>query len=241
MKTLTRHFFNNQQHHLCERSSLQSLFSRLWLWVHGHCTRVRRNLSSRPAYALVVRGLHAGLTARLLPILSQVNRRVLVGLGMMGVVAPVSSCMYLLFDRRDFVQNWYHVNYFHLFLVLAPSLFLLSSLIGVWFMFPYRDARAYGLAIPAGFTIGKLLWLIQCTSNEDFYAVVPASFILIGALLSVFLFIVSDWLVHNVFHRQHAIERRLGTLRNGMDLVDGEEFKRLFKLYYDERKSMARL
>lgn len=88
--------------------------------------------------------------------------------------------------------------------------------------------------------MGKILWLIQCTSNEDFYSIVPASFILIGALISVFLFVASDWLVHNVFHRQDAFERRIGTLYNGADLLDGETFKTLFKKSVEEKKQFQK-
>lgn len=234
--TINRNFFNHYVR--CERNSLQSLYSRLLPLVHGLFIPVKRKwLSLQTWTAHVGKEVLAGLNALLLSILSQINRRIFVGLGMMGVVAPLSGCMYLIFDRGDYVQNWYHVNYFHLFLILGPSLFVLSCLVGVWFMFPYRSARAYSLAIPGGFTIGKILWLIQCTSNADFYSIVPSSFILIGALVSMFLFTASDWLVHNVFHRQDAFERRIGTLYNGLNVLDGETFKTAFKKYVEEKKA----
>lgn len=159
---------------------------------------------------------------------------------MMGVVAPLASCFYMLFDRGAYDATWYYVNYFHLFLTLAPSLSLMATIVGIWFLFPYRFPRGYALAVPAGFTLGKILWLIQCTSNEDFYAIVPASFVLIGALISVFLFIASDWLVHNVFHREHAFERRLGTLYNGAKVLPGEVFKEQYQKFYEEKRAFQK-
>lgn len=224
----------------CERNSLLSLFSLFCQRVLGRFIAAKIK-SLNLQFVRVVQVATAGMNAPLLQTLvARINRRVFVGLCLMGVVAPLASCFYMLFERGAYDATWYYVNYFHLFLTLAPSLSLMASLIGVWFLFPYRSPRGYALAVPAGFTIGKILWLIQCTSNADFYSVVPASFVLIGVLISVFLFIASDWLVHNVFHREHAFERRLGTIYNGLPYMSGDEVKDVIKQYVEEKQSFQK-
>lgn len=224
----------------CDERSFS--FSSLWLWlqVPGRSMRVRMNKLHRTT-ALAGREVLAGLSVQLRLFLSQVNRRTFVGMGLMGVVAPLSACFYMLFDWRvDKVAGWYHDNYFHFFLLLAPYFFVMFCLLGVWFLFPHRSARAYGLVVPMGYTVSKILWLALVSNDAEFYSVVPLSFVLMGGLLSVFLFIAFDWLAHNVFHRQDAFERRIETLYNGIDLVDGETFKGLFKKSVEEKKAFIK-
>lgn len=205
---------------------------------HGQSILVRNRLTSRLAH--VAKDLRAGLHALLLSILTRINARILWGLGWMGVVAPLAACCYMLMDQRAVVEGWYHVNYFHLFLVLAPSLFVLASLVGVWFLFPYRSARGYMLAVPGGYTIGKILWLIQCTSNADFYSIVPTSFVLLGGLISIVLFLSLDWLTHRAFHREAAFESRMDGLIASADNLTDAQFKAMVCKTWSERQAFEK-
>lgn len=224
-----------QTHYKCEKRSFTLSFSWQWLRVLGRSMRAQMNRWSRQ-YVHAELGVRAGLVALLLALTTRINRRILLGLGLMGVVAPASACIYMLFDRTAFTQGWYLVNYFHLFLTIAPYLFIMACLIGVWFLFPQGSKRAYALTVPSGYTLGKILWLLQCTSNDDFYSVVPLSFIGLGALLSVFFFVAFDWLVHNKFHGEDKHQVSFETLYNGADLVSDKEFKRMFKSAMEAKK-----
>lgn len=245
-KSLRSHFLNspkssiNQQSLQCERRLLPSLCSWLWLWAHGLSMRVRTNQLNQ-VFVRVVRGQAAGLVALALLTLSQANRRILIGVGFMGVVAPLSACLYMLFDWRvDKVAGWYHDNYFHFFLLLAPYFCLMFCLIGVWFLFPYRSKRAYALTIPAGVTMGKILWLSLVTSNTEFYSFVPASFIFYGGLISVFLFISLDWLSHRKFHREDAFKARMNKLCELADDFEDSKFKSMVKNVWREEKQFLK-
>jgi hypothetical protein len=242
MKTQERNFLtvqSNNQSLQWERKSLVSLFSWLWLWAPGLCTLVKTSRWSR-AFARALKEVRVGLHVLSLTTLSNLNVRIFVGLGVMGVVAPLSACFYMLFDRVDYVQDWYHVNYFHLFFLLGPHLFILSGVVGAWFLFPQGSKRAYALVVPAGYTIAKILWLIQCSSNEDFWSVVPLSFILTGVLISAFLFISLDWLAHNKFHREDAYQARMDNLVKLADEFDDVKFKSMVKTVWREKEAFQK-
>lgn len=240
MEALEREFFQRsiKHHYKCE-STFTSLASRFLSLLRGLLTPVRTNRWSQ-TFAHAAQVLRAGLAALLLATTALTTRRIFVGLGLMGVVAPLASCFYMVFDRGAYDESWYYVNHFHLFLTLAPSLFLLSCLIGAWFLFPVGSKRAYALTVPAGFTVGKILWLIQCTSNQDFYSVVPLSFILIGALISAFLFIALDWLVWRKCHREDAFDARIDGLVKLADDFDDAKFKSMVKSVWREKQSFQK-
>lgn len=222
----------------CE-STFTSLASRFLSLSRGLLTPVRTNRWSQ-TFAHAESALRAGLAALRLATTTLTNRRIFVGLGLMGVVAPLASCFYMVFDRGAYDESWYYVNHFHLFLTLAPSLFLLSCLIGAWLLFPQGSKRAYALVVPTGFTVGKILWLLQCTSNADFYSVVPLSFILIGALISAFLFMALDWLVWRKCHREDAFEARMTNLVKLADDFDDAKFKSMVKTVWREKKQFEK-
>ena len=230
-------FFNHNQltTTLCEKRSFTLLFSWQWLWALGHSMRALMNRWSRQ-FVHAGKGVAAGLAALPLTISSQVNRRIYVGLGLMGVVAPLSSCFYMVFDRMAFDETWYHANYFHFFLLLGPSFFILFCLMGTFLLFPQGSMRAYLLAIPAGFTIGKILWLALVTSNHEFYRVVPQSFLLHGISISLVLFITLDWFTWRKFHREDAFEARLDSLATNADHFEDAKFKSMFKSVWREKK-----
>lgn len=179
---------------------------------------------------LVVKEVIAGLAAALLSI--GANNRIYVGLVLMGVVTPLSSCIYMLFNREIVIAGWYHLNYFHLFLLLGPSLSVFFCIAGMFLLFPEGCKRSYALIVPAGYTLAKIFWLIKITSNEEFWAMVPWSFLLVGLLVSAALFFMLDWLAHNKFHGADSFNARMGTLYNGADHVSDADFKLMFKTAY---------
>lgn len=238
----TRNFLINNHIRKCE-STLKSSDWRSLLSSPGRLIRVkmsRLNLRTHRTVVRVAREVLVGLDALLLSLGAQINKRILIGVGLMGVAAPLVSCFYMLFDKAAFDETWYHASYFHLFLLLGPSLFILTCLIGAFFLFPAGSKRAYALSVPAGFTVGKILWLIQCTSNADFYSVVPLSFVLIGALISVFIFVAIDWLAYNKFHREDAFEARMTGIVNLADDFDDAKFKSMVKTVWREKKAFRK-
>lgn len=198
--------------------------------------RLKTLLVTRVAPA--VADLIVGLRALLLSIGS--NNRIYVGLVLMGVVSPLSSCIYMLFDRGVYIQEWYHVNYFHLFLLLAPYLSIFFCFAGVFLLFPEGSKRAYALIVPAGFTLGKIFWLIQIKSNAEYWSVVPWFFVLVGLLTSAVLFLMLDWMAHNKFHRVDAFEARMDLLCANAKGFDDETFKRLATTVYREKKAFQK-
>lgn len=242
MKALTKHFFNKQPLR-CENRLSESLRLSSWpsvhgLFIHVRMMKLRMFLNNRLVPAL--REVRVGLAALLLALVSKVNTRIFVGLGLMGVVAPLSACFYLLFNRVDYVPGWYHVNYFHLFFLLGPHLLLFFCLLGAFLLFPEGCKRGYMLAIPTGFNVAKIIWLIMATSNQDFWAVVPSSLILIGALISVVLFVCLDWLAYNKFHREDAFDARFDKLCELADEFDDAKFKSMIKTVWREKKAFQK-
>lgn len=235
MKTKTLLF--NQPLQLCESTSTLSDSSRssFWRLAHGHFTQSMHKL--RQLTAPVLKGVLAGLHALAMVSNNTINTRIFVGLGLMGVVAPLSACFYMLFDRVDFVQGWYHVNYFHLFFLLGPHLFLFFCLAGCFLLFPQGGKRTYMLAVPLGYNIAKIIWLTMASSNSDFWAVVPASLILIGVLISLVLFLAFGWLAQNKFHREDAFKARINKLCELADEFDDAKFKSMAKTVYREEKA----
>lgn len=147
------------------------------------------------------------------------NRRIYLGLILMLVVAPLFGVGYQLFDLRSGIDRigqpgaWYYINNFYLFFELCPHIALVTILTGIFFLFPENSRRAYFLIIPAGYHLAKILWLLTVDSNEDFYRIVPSSFLVIGSLFAFVHFLTFNWLMSLHFHkREGVIARILGIL-----------------------------
>jgi hypothetical protein len=227
MKTLNKLlFFNLQQFNfqpLCERV-LSNLFFLLWqLPQHGVYSGLAQIRLWKTAIVLVRKDLLAGLHA--LALAATANSRVYVGLGLMGVVSPLAGVAYLVFDRTAIDVEWYHLNYFHLFFLLGPYLSLLIILIGIFLLFPRGCKRAFAMVLPTGFVLAKILWLISVTSNQEFWQVVPASFVMLAMLMSAALFLMINWLTWTQFHGKDSFEKReMGIKQIAYD-VDAEKFR----------------
>lgn len=232
---------NNQQPRtLCENQLSSSSFS-LPLWPErGLSMQIIR----KKVLALVSnvgsagKGALVGLAALILSI--GANNRIYAGLVLMGVVAPLSSCFYMMFNRFDVDKVWYHVSYYYLFFLLAPSLFVLACLIGVWLLFPRGSKRAYALVVPTGYTLGKILWYIQVSSNEEFHSILPISFVGLGCLISFFFFVALDWLAHNKFHRKDAFDARYDGLAEVAGDLEPAKVVSMLKSIHREKKAFQK-
>lgn len=182
----------------------------------------------------VLHGLHA------LAISAVINKRILLGLGVVGVVTPLSACMYMLFDQTVQVQNWYHVNNFYLFMLLGPYLAGTFLTMGVFFLFPRESKRAYILIAPLSYLIGKILWLYLTTSNAQYWSVPHWSFFAIGACISVVLLISLDWLTWRFFHRELAFEKRFELIAANREKFGMDQIGAMFLKTWDERKNFQK-
>jgi hypothetical protein len=231
MKTITH---NQHLKEECEKEDftlpLQSL-SVLQFYSH-----VRTNISNLSMRIVpVLRVPRAGLVALFLT--SVTNIRIFWGIGLMGVVAPLAACVYMVFDRTDYVQGWYHVNNFHLFHILCPWLFVLACILGLFLMFKITEKRRYTAAIPAGYVIGKIIWLINTGSNEEYWKFVPWQFLLSGLLVAVVTMALMDYLTYRHFHGKDSLTRRFETIYNASDKLPADQIVSMFKKNFEEYKS----
>jgi hypothetical protein len=223
MKTLLFKHNKLQLLRKCE-STFTNLFFLLWqLPQHGVSSGLAQTIRLWMMTAHVHKVALAGLRALMMSATS--NHRIYGGLVLMGVVSPLAACVYLVFDRTSVVNDWYHLNYFHLFFLIGPHLFQFFCLVGAFLLFPQGSKRAYLLAVPIGFVLAKIIWLILVTNNAEFWQVVPSSFVLIGILISGVLLLTIDFLTWRQFHGLDSFEKREKGLYQIADDVTPEKFK----------------
>jgi hypothetical protein len=87
-----------------------------------------------------------------------------------------------------------------------------------------ESRRAFFLVIPAGYHVSKILWLVQVTSNEEFYRIVPTTFLLLGGLATFVWLFTFNWLMALHYHkREGTIARIIGIMTApGIDPADKE-------------------
>jgi hypothetical protein len=218
MKTI----FNNQQPLTTWEKESHGLS--LWwssLFQRGLFTLVLKKLSSlKTALVRVGRDLRAVLVS--LVISSTVNSRVYVGLLLMVAFYPLSSCAYLMFSRDVVDPEWFYRHYFDLFLVIGPYLSIFFALLGAYLYLPMNN-RVKALFIPMGLTVGKILWLMQITSNEEFWGLPPISFVFYGLLIGSLLPMVLDHLIWRKFHDFDGKMARLIGIVNISDMSEGNK------------------
>lgn len=178
-----------------------------WHGAYSLLVRKSRSLS----YVLVDKA-RVFLAQMNLAISSINNARVFIGLGLIGVVTPLAACLYLLFDRSVVVEGWYHQNMFYLFMLLGPYLSYIVGTIGVFLLFPHGVKRAYSLTLPLGLFIAKTIWLIQTTSNAEYWQLPTWSFVATGLLIAFVLLICLDWLVWVKCHREDSFKARFESI-----------------------------
>lgn len=225
---------------LCEKEFLHLLSSRHWRYM---LMVARKKLSFllmqmvarvRPALLVGLRAAQAQAMA------ATANKRLFIGLGLMGVVAPLAGCFYMLFDRVAVDHGWYYLNYFHLFFVLGPHIAYIFAFAGVFYLFPFGCKRSYLMALPTGWNIAKILWLISATSNAAFWQPVPKSMYLIGALIALVLYLTHDWLTWRFFHRVDSFKARERGLYQIVNDMPPEKFVSMWKVYYEQKNNFQK-
>lgn len=239
MKALTsRIFLSNNYKPLLrwERLNASRYLRLLYAVVLSLGKSISQSLSLTRLGRAVLVALH-GLSA--LALSATANKRLYVGLVLIGILAPLSGCMYLLFDREVKEADWYYVNNFYLFLVLGPSIKDLFIAIGVYHLFPNKSKRAFLLSLPMGFAVGKIIWLVSVSSNEQFYEILPYHIIFIGVLISAVLLFSVEWFAWRSEHRVRAFDKRLDGLFQIVDeeSISADKFRSMFRTTYQQKKN----
>jgi hypothetical protein len=191
--------------------------------------------------AHVLQVLRAGQDAAQAQIMAATaNKRIFIGLGLMGVVAPLAACFYMMFDRVQVDADWYYLNYFHLFFVLGPHIAYIVAFVGIFYLFPFMSKRSYLMALPTGWNIAKILWLISANSNETFWQPVPKSMYLICGLIALVFYLTHDWLTWRFFHRVHAFECRIESIKRYSDDLDNEKLGSMVRQAWKTEKEFQK-
>lgn len=214
--------------------------SELWL-LELHWQSVLTFIS--PIRARVGKEVRAILLAYQALVLSATaSKRIYVGLVFVGIVTPLASCLYLLFDINVRVEGWYHINYFILFMLLGPYLSGLALTIGVFLLFPTGVKRSFTLLIPAAYFIGKIIWLYQTESNQEYWTVPSWSFFAQGLFVSTVIFFLIEWFAHRKFHGVDSFEARvkgLGNIVDEEDITDAK-FRSMFRQTFHAKENFKR-
>jgi hypothetical protein len=226
MKLLTsisrNHFLNYKPLQLCQEKL--NGFSR-WLYsalLHG-LTISLQQINLHVHVDQVQPAIHA--------MAQRVNRRIFIGLGLIGVVAPVAGSFYTFLSHATVSEDWYYLNWFNLFLVLGPPLKNVFFAWGVFYLFPEGAKRAWIIALPMGEEIGKILWLISITNNEQFWSVAPWHVYVTGISLAVFLLTIAEFITFRYHHRQLKYKATVEGLYNIVDeeSIPDSKFRSMFK------------
>jgi hypothetical protein len=94
--------------------------------------------------------------------------------------------------------------------------------------------------MPLGFVLAKMAWLTQVQSNDELWELVPSSFIIIGALVSIVIFITLDFLTWRKFHRVDAFEKRIDGILQVSDELPPTKVVSMLKVTWNERKNFQR-
>lgn len=230
MKTLT--FFKLKKP-LCEKA-LSNLFFLLWQLpqpgvAYGLAQMKRLSLWIAPAF----KEASAGLTALMMA--ATVNRRIYSGLMLMFVVAPLSYCWYVLFDRSHHIPGWYHVNFFYLFFLIRFQIAFAVFFIGLYHYLP-RDRRTKLLAIPLGFLFMSIAGNVMASSNEDIHMIGSLSLWAAGVCLALVIFYGCDYFAHRKFHQADKFEPRLDGIYNVIRELPAEKIVSMFETTWREKK-----
>jgi hypothetical protein len=206
---------------------------------------LKRSISA--AYQGVERGLAITKTFK-------VNNRLYAGLFLLLVVAPFTSCIYTFFDSSvgfpispDILRAvregnppegfWYYVNWYYFFISICPHLFTVTSLVGIFLLFPVRHVPSYGIAAPLGYEVSKIIWLSTVESNAEFNQLVPLSILLSGVLLTVIVMLSARFWMDRKFHKYDGIMARIIGLIDAPG-IDPDTRKKHMKTVFSELKNI---
>jgi hypothetical protein len=165
---------------------------------------LRETLVTLPA-SLVNKG-------QVLVLAATVNTRVYTGLVLI-FLAPVLALFYTLFEPTgDFLG--YHLNWYFLLMNIGPYLWVISTLIGVYHLFPYKSWEGKVLIVPAGMALAKMLSNILATSNEEYNTFPSVLMILIAFTIVTTILLSIDRFAWAQFHGADNITSTLEGLMN---------------------------
>jgi hypothetical protein len=186
--------------------------------------------------ALVTREVSAGLRAATK---ATTNTRLYTGVFLMLVVAPASGLAYNLFDYRVEIEGWYHANYWNLLFVIGPHIASLFMVTGVFLLFPQLSKRAYFLAAPAGYHIGKIIWIVLADSNEAYYRLVPVTVYAMAICMAILWLLTFDWLMGLHYHKSEGNRARMEGVIMAPGIPAEQKIELLQKLV-EERRQLNR-
>lgn len=155
--------------------------------------------------------------------------RVLTGVLLYGVCAPLAEMAYTWMDKTDTVpaKVWYYESWFMLFLCLGPFLDKIITVTGLYLIFIHEKTKVLSFltAWPIGLAVAKIIWLLQVTSHEEFHSVTPYLYVTYGVLIAIAYVALLNYLVWFKFHRKDSIEPRMdGVVQIAYD-IDANKFR----------------
>lgn len=160
-----------------------------------------------------------------------INNRVYVGLILVVIVAPFSTCIHMLPGMKDLVsKDWFYQCYYNLYLVLGPYFFCVCIVIAAFLWIPPVNKRikfsrksisfqlTRALSIPLGLVIGKIIWLtFLCDSNDDFERLGHWSVFAGGIVIGYATILVLDYLV---WRQEHVMNAHIDSLQGVYSIKD---------------------
>lgn len=173
------------------------------------------------------------------------NNRIYAGLFMVSIVAPLSACVHMFLDKDAEIVGWYYFSNFYLYLVLGPYFFCLSIITAAFLWIPPASKRIKFsrkgisfqltrlLSIPFGLITGKIIWLFQVTSHEEFHRLPSLLSVCGGLVIGYAVIRLLDYLVWRQEHVMNALIDSLEGLYN-IPSMDNQKRNELAKPYWQE-------
>jgi len=162
--------------------------------------------SKQTKIASAFHSLHAGLVAQAKS--ANLNSRIAIAIALIAVCAPATYTAFLLFPAKPINPQWFYLNWHYYLLTIGPHLYILTTLTGVFLLFPAHSKRAYFLLLPGGTITAQIINLSLATSNADINHVMEWYTLLLGTGIILILFITADYLTHRKYHQYDALMAR---------------------------------
>lgn len=134
------------------------------------------------------------------------------------------------------------VNWFYYWATINWCVALIVGTTGGMLFVPINKSLAF---IPlALFHAVGWVWLIHYSflvrANEAVFAIPHWNLIVLGVAFFIAIALCAPYLVYYFNHRFQAIEKRMGTLYRGTDVLDGDTFKEQYRKFYEEKKEFQK-
>lgn len=210
-----------------------SLFTKFWFQSMGDLS-----LCS----ALVCREAFAGVVALIQSVQAKATKRVIAGLVIMYVIAPLTYSIYYWFDRSTSIEGWFYYNWWHFFFTLRFQAAFLIFLIGIYVASPESVLTKIILAPAIAFLIMSILITVQSSSNDDMYDVFDLTLFGAGLFLTVTLFIGIDHFTWVFNHKELGFVQRMNNITTHFDDFTPEKIASMYKTaWLEHRKVQSQL